>query len=162
VEKVYLNTSNRYWQIYFLKSSYQFFRKSNSFIHLPLACCAQLLSGVSKQGKMLRTALVTKNVRWKNSRLFVTTGNDDKRITFSKQAELPVLPLPSLQDTAKRYLTAISSLTDLSKEEFKTEEKLAQIFVDRQGLPAQQALENFARPLATSWSEFLFQPIRFI
>jgi len=83
-----------------------------------------------------------------------TGAGGSKKVTFAKQEELSVLPIPSLADTADRFLRAVRSLSDLSKEDLEVETKAAAAF-ERQGDALQRQLENFADQLQTSYSKSL-------
>ena len=73
------------------------------------------------------------------------------KITFAKQDELPFMPIPSLKDTADRFLNAIQPLSELSKDEFENEKAAALRFVKQaEGLQAE--LNRFADGIQTSYS----------
>ncbi|KAJ1823085.1 hypothetical protein LPJ56_000420 [Coemansia sp. RSA 2599] len=73
--------------------------------------------------------------------------------TFSCQAQLPRLPIPSLKDTATRYLKSIEPL--LSTAEYARSEKAVSSFIGDGGMGPvlQQRLQEVDRQAEHSWLE---------
>lgn len=93
-----------------------------------------------------------------NKRLFSNSESaDNKRVTFAKQLELPLLPIPELKDTASRYLNAIQSLSDLSKEDFEKEKSNAEK-LHSQAKVIQAELEKLTDDIQTSYSKWMLDP----
>jgi carnitine O-acetyltransferase len=66
--------------------------------------------------------------------------------TFASQHTLPKLPIPSLDVTCKRYLTALRGLQD-DKEHFATQ-RAVQAFLDGEGPALQERLNEWAKERA--------------
>lgn len=62
--------------------------------------------------------------------------------TFANQDALPKLPIPPLQDTCKRYLTALRGLQD--DEEHAATTRAVQSFLQGDGPALQERLERWA------------------
>lgn len=62
--------------------------------------------------------------------------------TFANQDALPKLPIPPLEDTCKRYLTALRGLQD--DEEHATTTRAVQSFLQGDGLALQERLKQWA------------------
>lgn len=62
--------------------------------------------------------------------------------TFANQDALPKLPIPPLEDTCKRYLTALRGLQD--DEEHAATTRAVQSFLQGEGLALQERLRQWA------------------
>lgn len=62
--------------------------------------------------------------------------------TFAHQSQLPKLPIPPLEDTCRRYLTALEALQD-EKEHKKTKRAVEQ-FLNGEGPEMQEKLIKWA------------------
>jgi hypothetical protein len=82
-------------------------------------------------------------------------NSGSKRITFAKQLELPVLPIPTLKDTAARYLSAIEGLSGVTKDDLTKERAHAENF-EKQAKVLQAELEKLADEIQVSYSKPLF------
>lgn len=73
--------------------------------------------------------------------------------TFSLQSQLPRLPIPTLEETATRYLKSLEPL--LSKEEFAASQKAVSEFISPSGLGPvlQQRLQAVDKAAPYSWLE---------
>lgn len=71
--------------------------------------------------------------------------------TFSLQKTLPRLPIPSLEDTARRYLKSLQPIATLS--EFKASSELVNDFVTGLGQTLQSRLIEYDRKQECSWLE---------
>lgn len=73
--------------------------------------------------------------------------------TFSQQKNLPRLPIPTLEDTAKRYLKSIEPL--VSSDEYKVSEKAVRAFIASDGLGPvlQERLHAVDKKAPYSWLE---------
>jgi carnitine O-acetyltransferase len=76
--------------------------------------------------------------------------------TFEKQAHLPRLPVPSLEETAARYLRSIQPL--VSQEEYKRHEALVFDFISPNGLGRvlQQRLLDVDKIAPYNWLDDTF------
>lgn len=63
--------------------------------------------------------------------------------TFAYQDRLPHLPIPSLEDTCKRYLRALEALQD--EYEHEQTKKAVQDFLEKEGPRIQQKLIEWAK-----------------
>ncbi|CAO1617262.1 unnamed protein product [Sympodiomycopsis kandeliae] len=72
--------------------------------------------------------------------------------TFSRQGELPSLPIPKLEDTAKRYLGSLEALQ--TKEEHETTRKVVENFLQNEGPSLQQNLQEYASSRISYIEEF--------
>lgn len=66
--------------------------------------------------------------------------------TFARQHELPRLPIPSLEDTCRRYLTALEGLQD-AKEHERTRRAVEE-FLHHDGQKWQEQLKGYAEDKA--------------
>lgn len=66
--------------------------------------------------------------------------------TFARQAELPKLPVPPLEETCRRYLTALRGLQD-EKEHAKTKIVVDE-FLKGEGPRIQERLKEWAKSKA--------------
>lgn len=73
--------------------------------------------------------------------------------TFSLQDQVPRFPIPSLEDTAKRYLKSLEPL--LNDQEYKSSEKAVADFIGPQGLGPvlQQRLHDVDKAAKYNWLE---------
>lgn len=69
-------------------------------------------------------------------------ANPSTNRTLASQGKLPKLPVPSLEDTCKRYLTALQELQD--GEEHAQTKKAVQAFLDGEGPAIQKKLQEWA------------------
>lgn len=72
--------------------------------------------------------------------------------TFSRQSELPKLPIPKLEDTAKRYLSSLEALQ--STEEHAQTKQVVERFVSGEGQELQKHLEEYASSRISYIEEF--------
>ncbi|CAO1613709.1 unnamed protein product [Parajaminaea phylloscopi] len=72
--------------------------------------------------------------------------------TFSRQEELPKLPIPALQDTAKRYLASLEAVQPA--EEHRQTSAVVQRFLENEGPALQQQLEDYASDKVSYIEEF--------
>lgn len=63
--------------------------------------------------------------------------------TFARQGELPKLPIPPLEDTCRRYLTALEGLQD-AKEHARTK-LIVEEFLKGEGPRVQERLKEWAK-----------------
>lgn len=75
--------------------------------------------------------------------------------TFASQHTLPKLPVPSLDDTCKRYLTALRGLQD-DKEHAATQ-RAVRIFLDGEGPALQRRLNEWAQEKASYIEDFWYE-----
>lgn len=75
--------------------------------------------------------------------------------TFANQHTLPKLPVPSLEDTCKRYLVALRGLQD-DKEHTATQHAI-QAFLDGEGPALQERLNEWARDKASYIEDFWYE-----
>ncbi|KZT65330.1 acyltransferase ChoActase/COT/CPT [Daedalea quercina L-15889] len=75
--------------------------------------------------------------------------------TFARQHELPRLPIPSLEDTCRRYLTALEGLQD-QKEHAKTKVAVED-FLRNDGPKWQERLAKYAEDKASYIEEFWYE-----
>jgi len=71
--------------------------------------------------------------------------------TFSQQSKLPRFPIPTLEDTAKRYLKSVEPL--LTPEELKATQSAVQTFVTGLGPTLQARLHEVDKAAPYSWLE---------
>ena len=64
-------------------------------------------------------------------------------ITWAHQSQLPKLPIPPIEDTCRRYLTALRALQD-EREHEKTK-RAVEAFLRREGPHAQEMLIVYAK-----------------
>lgn len=69
-------------------------------------------------------------------------SNPPESRTFARQRELPKLPIPSLEDSCKRYLTSLQGLQD-HKEHEQTKHAVED-FLKGDGPRIQQSLRTYA------------------
>ena len=74
----------------------------------------------------------------------LSSSTSDDKVTFSKQDSLPILPVPSLKDTAARYFRAIQSLSDISPKDLEMEKFAVRNF-PRQAAEFQRDLESITQ-----------------
>lgn len=72
--------------------------------------------------------------------------------TFSRQSELPKLPIPKLEDTAKRYIASLQALQP-SKEHEATK-KVVYRFLAEEGPQLHQSLQEYAKDRVSYIEEF--------
>ena len=86
-------------------------------------------------------------------------------VTWAHQSQLPKLPIPSLEDTCRRYLTVLKGLQD-DREHEKTK-RAVEAFLHGDGLRAQELLIEYAKnkdrcviPIPPKWpgAESAFGP----
>ncbi|KAF9809373.1 hypothetical protein IEO21_07414 [Rhodonia placenta] len=75
--------------------------------------------------------------------------------TFARQHELPRLPIPSLEDTCRRYLTALEGLQD-AKEHERTRRAVEE-FLHHDGQKWQEQLKGYAEDKASYIEEFWYE-----
>ncbi|KAG2122802.1 uncharacterized protein EDB93DRAFT_1259221 [Suillus bovinus] len=75
--------------------------------------------------------------------------------TFANQHTLPKLPVPSLDDTCKRYLTALRGLQD-DKEHAATQHAV-RTFLDSEGPALQRRLNEWAQEKASYIEDFWYE-----
>lgn len=73
-------------------------------------------------------------------------SNPPESITFSRQKELPKLPIPSLEDTCKRYLIALEGLQD--PKEHEDTKRAVEEFLNGEGPRIQERLKSYAEDKA--------------
>ena len=66
--------------------------------------------------------------------------------TLAFQDELPKLPIPPMEDTCRRYLTALEALQD--EKEHETTKKAVQEFLEGDGPKIQKRLQEWAKTKA--------------
>ncbi|GAA5804870.1 acyltransferase ChoActase/COT/CPT [Helicostylum pulchrum] len=75
-------------------------------------------------------------------------------VTFKYQNQLPKLPIPELEDTAKRYLAALKPLQ--TKEEHAASAKSVQDFMTNEGPALQEKLKTYATDKSSYIEEFWY------
>ncbi|KIK90875.1 hypothetical protein PAXRUDRAFT_831305 [Paxillus rubicundulus Ve08.2h10] len=75
--------------------------------------------------------------------------------TFANQDALPKLPIPSLEDTCKRYLTALSGLQD--DQEHAATVRAVQSFLEGEGPALQKRLKQWAAGRASYIEDFWYE-----
>ncbi|KAF8650062.1 hypothetical protein AX16_005426 [Volvariella volvacea WC 439] len=75
--------------------------------------------------------------------------------TWAYQDKLPKLPIPSLEETCKRYLRALEALQD--KEEHEETKQAVQDFLDNEGPKIQEKLKEWAKNKASYIEEFWYE-----
>ncbi|KAG7086322.1 hypothetical protein E1B28_002285 [Marasmius oreades] len=76
-------------------------------------------------------------------------------VTFQHQDKLPKLPIPSLEDTCKRYLKALEGLQD--EEEHMRTQLAVQDFLEKDGPILQQKLKEYAKDKSSYIEEFWYE-----
>lgn len=69
-------------------------------------------------------------------------SNPPESRTFARQHELPKLPIPSLEDTCNRYLTALEGLQD--QKEHEGTKRAVEEFLNDEGPRIQERLKAYA------------------
>ena len=64
-------------------------------------------------------------------------------LTWAHQGQLPTLPIPSLEDTCRRYLTALKGLQD--EKDHESTKRAVQAFLHGDGPRIQQSLIEYAK-----------------
>ena len=73
-------------------------------------------------------------------------SNPPESRTFARQDELPKLPIPPLEDTCRRYLTALEGLQD--PKEHEVTKRAVQEFLEGEGPKVQERLRAYAKDKA--------------
>ncbi|KAJ8489499.1 hypothetical protein ONZ51_g2896 [Trametes cubensis] len=81
--------------------------------------------------------------------------NPPESRTFSRQNELPKLPIPPLEDTCRRYLTALEGLQD-PREHAETR-RAVEDFLHNDGPRVQEKLREYAMDKASYIEEFWYE-----
>ncbi|KAI8877492.1 acyltransferase ChoActase/COT/CPT [Backusella circina FSU 941] len=74
--------------------------------------------------------------------------------TFQYQDKLPILPIPELEDTIKRYLAVLEPL--LSPEELNETASAANEFLEKEGIDLQEKLRTYATDKSSYIEEFWY------
>lgn len=72
--------------------------------------------------------------------------------TFERQSELPKLPIPKLEDTAKRYLASLEAIQ--GEEEHKQTREVVKRFLEGEGPKLQQQLQEYSESRVSYIEEF--------
>lgn len=72
--------------------------------------------------------------------------------TFSRQSELPKLPIPNIEDTAKRYLSSLEALQ--SSAEHENTKEVVHRFLNQDGPKLQEQLKEYASTRTSYIEEF--------
>ncbi|CEG79426.1 Putative Carnitine O-acetyltransferase [Rhizopus microsporus] len=83
---------------------------------------------------------------------FPVDGDAVEGETFKYQNQLPKLPIPDLNDTAKRYLDALKPLQ--TSEEHEVTKKAVQEFLVNEGPKLQERLKTYATDKSSYIEEF--------
>ncbi|OBZ70572.1 putative mitochondrial carnitine O-acetyltransferase [Grifola frondosa] len=82
-------------------------------------------------------------------------SNPPESRTFARQHELPKLPIPSLEDSCRRYLTSLEGLQD-HKEHSETR-RAVEDFLKGEGPMMQERLKTYAQDKASYIEEFWYE-----
>jgi len=66
-----------------------------------------------------------------------------RSVTWAHQSQLPKLPIPPLEDTCRRYLTALKGLQD--EQEHEKTKRAVEAFLHGDGPRAQEMLNEYAK-----------------
>ncbi|KAI0369642.1 acyltransferase ChoActase/COT/CPT [Pilatotrama ljubarskyi] len=75
--------------------------------------------------------------------------------TFARQKELPKLPIPPLEETCRRYLTALEGLQD--PREHEETRRAVEDFLQNEGPRVQEKLKEYAKDKASYIEEFWYE-----
>jgi carnitine O-acetyltransferase len=80
--------------------------------------------------------------------MFITALEEEmlhpaRTATWAHQSQLPRLPIPSLEETCRRYLTALKGLQD--EREHENTKRAVQAFLHGDGPRAQEMLIEYAK-----------------
>ncbi|KAI0261347.1 acyltransferase ChoActase/COT/CPT [Gloeopeniophorella convolvens] len=82
-------------------------------------------------------------------------GDPPKSRTWARQGELPKLPIPPLEDTCRRYLTALKALQD--EKDHENTKRAVEAFLDGDGPRIQQKLIEYAKDKDSYIEEFWYE-----